>query len=241
VSLDTLGQDREFTAEQRRFAIQTIADFTAIWEAREKENLTKDRNLRLKMMELDKEYTENLSTKLADDEEEHVKDHIHQITNPIVHQVSSKEALGTEGSVHGEDHKEVDSHSEAVNISRHLYLGMEDEQKDMYQRALRLKYQAQGLKADFFKQGFSAFGQSTVIKYPRVWQCLFYLLQAKRGEECEPNSNKLHWKNAKRQLRDSGAHLVEQLIEYNPLGPKDSQYHSYQQLNFIERNLETYY
>lgn len=169
VSLDTLGQDRELTAEQRRFAIQTIADFAAIWEEREKENLTKDRNLRLKMTELDKEYTENLSAKLADDEEEHVKEHIHQITNPIVHQASSKEALGTEGSVHGEDHKEPDSHSEAPPINRHPYLGMDDEQRDMYQRALRLKYQAQGLKSDFFKQGFSAFAQSTVIKYPRVW------------------------------------------------------------------------
>ena len=84
------------------------------------------------MMELDKEYTENLSAKLADDEEEHVKDHIHQITNPVVNQVSSKEALGTEGSVHGEDHKEADSHSEAVYVSRHPYFNMDEEQKDLY-------------------------------------------------------------------------------------------------------------
>ncbi len=58
VCLDTLGQDRTFTDEQRRFALETVKNFAAIWERREGENLTKDRNLRLQMSEIDKEYVE---------------------------------------------------------------------------------------------------------------------------------------------------------------------------------------
>jgi hypothetical protein len=59
VCLDTLGQDRTFTNEQRRFALETVKNFAAIWERREAENLTKDRNLRLQMTEIDKEYNEH--------------------------------------------------------------------------------------------------------------------------------------------------------------------------------------
>ena len=57
--LDTLGQDREFTDEQRRFVLETVKNFSSIWERREQENLTKDRNLRLTMAEQDKDYNEN--------------------------------------------------------------------------------------------------------------------------------------------------------------------------------------
>jgi hypothetical protein len=73
VGLDTLGQDREFTFEQRRFALETVNNFAAIWEKREQENLVKDRNLRLEMIELDKEYLENVAKKLEEDSEEHFK------------------------------------------------------------------------------------------------------------------------------------------------------------------------
>lgn len=59
VCLDTLGQDREFTDEQRRFVLETVKNFSSIWERREQENLTKDRNLRLTMAEQDKDYNEN--------------------------------------------------------------------------------------------------------------------------------------------------------------------------------------
>jgi predicted house-cleaning noncanonical NTP pyrophosphatase (MazG superfamily) len=35
------------------------------------------------MMDIDKEYNENLSAKLVEEEEDYVRDHIQQITNPI--------------------------------------------------------------------------------------------------------------------------------------------------------------
>jgi hypothetical protein len=73
VGLDTLGQDREFTFEQRRFALETVKNFAAIWEKREQENLVKDRNLRLEMIELDKDYAENIVKKLEEDTEDHFR------------------------------------------------------------------------------------------------------------------------------------------------------------------------
>jgi hypothetical protein len=39
--------------------LETAKNFAAIWERREQENLSKDRNLRLTMAEQDKEYAEN--------------------------------------------------------------------------------------------------------------------------------------------------------------------------------------
>jgi hypothetical protein len=73
VCLDTLGQDREFTIEERRFALETVKNFAAIWERREAENLAKDRNLRLQLAEMDKEYLENQIRKFEEDCEEHIK------------------------------------------------------------------------------------------------------------------------------------------------------------------------
>ena len=33
VCLDAMGQDREFTIEEKRFALQTVEDYIRIWEA----------------------------------------------------------------------------------------------------------------------------------------------------------------------------------------------------------------
>lgn len=56
VCLDTLGQDREFTDEQRRFVLNTIKTFKGLWEEREKQNLTNDRDHRLHELEFEREW-----------------------------------------------------------------------------------------------------------------------------------------------------------------------------------------
>lgn len=86
VCLDTLGQDRQFTEEQRKFVLETCKKFAAVWERREAENLTQDRNLRLQMVELDKEYVEVHQAKFAQDEEDHIGDHVNLIMNPSISQ-----------------------------------------------------------------------------------------------------------------------------------------------------------
>lgn len=50
VCLDTMGQDREFTPEQRRFVLNTVDKYRKIWEAEQRDNLTRDRDERLSLV-----------------------------------------------------------------------------------------------------------------------------------------------------------------------------------------------
>lgn len=90
VCLDTLGQDREFTREQRLFALKTVETFAQIWERREQENLTKDRNLRLQMLEADKEFNENILARITEEEDDFVREHIANINNPESNKASQQ-------------------------------------------------------------------------------------------------------------------------------------------------------
>lgn len=56
VCLDTLGQDREFSEDQRRFILDTVRKFIQLWEEKERRFLTRDRDLRLEAIENEKEY-----------------------------------------------------------------------------------------------------------------------------------------------------------------------------------------
>ena len=50
ICLDTLGQDRRFTDEEKRFALETIQAYKEVWEEREIAILTADRDRKLAMM-----------------------------------------------------------------------------------------------------------------------------------------------------------------------------------------------
>ena len=47
VCVDTLGQDRELSETQKRFILETIKRYRELWEKRENDNLTKDRDRKL--------------------------------------------------------------------------------------------------------------------------------------------------------------------------------------------------
>lgn len=193
VCLDTLGQDREFTEEQRVFALETVKNFAQIWEKREQENLTKDRNLRLQMIDSDKEYNDSLLAKLTEDEDEYVRDHIQMIVAPPQSSINQPDESSGE--------QQPPSRAQTPALT-HPYQKMDEEQKDFYQKTLRLRYQAQQFKnIDQLKHGIQLFLDFTVIKFPRVWQSLFYLLKINRETICEPETNKLKWKIAKKLLK----------------------------------------
>lgn len=48
--VDTMGQDREFTPEERRLVIETCQKFRRCWEERERQLLMKDRDTRIELM-----------------------------------------------------------------------------------------------------------------------------------------------------------------------------------------------
>ena len=56
--------------------MDTIRNFKSIWERTEQENLTRDRNRKLEIMEIDKDFLDNESQKLLDEEEKHVEEMI---------------------------------------------------------------------------------------------------------------------------------------------------------------------
>jgi hypothetical protein len=59
VCLNSLGQDREFTEEEKRLALRTVRDYRDRWEQVEKENLQADIVRRVKCIAFDKDYREN--------------------------------------------------------------------------------------------------------------------------------------------------------------------------------------
>ena len=63
--------------------METVLNFKNIWERTEIENLTKDRNRKLELMELDKEFLDNEAQKLLDEEEKHIDEIINARDEPM--------------------------------------------------------------------------------------------------------------------------------------------------------------
>lgn len=56
VCLNTLGQDRQFTSDQKTYALQTAKFFADTWEAVERANLEKDVQFRVDNVDFDENY-----------------------------------------------------------------------------------------------------------------------------------------------------------------------------------------
>lgn len=53
-----------------------MQNFKQIWESTEFENLTRDRNRKIKIMEIDREFIDTESHKLLEEEERHVEEQL---------------------------------------------------------------------------------------------------------------------------------------------------------------------
>jgi len=53
VCMDTLGQDRELTEQQKRFVLETVRSFQLAWESSEVRALTNDRDRKIEQMKVD--------------------------------------------------------------------------------------------------------------------------------------------------------------------------------------------
>jgi len=53
--MDTLGQDRQFSNDQKRFTLQTILSYKEAWEAQEVASLTADRDRKLELLRVEKD------------------------------------------------------------------------------------------------------------------------------------------------------------------------------------------
>jgi len=77
--------------------------------------------------------------------------------------------------------------------------------------------------------------RAKVIRFPKVLQSIFYLLQYSREAVCEEKTNKLFWKKAKELIDDN---FLMGIFKYNPIGPKQGYYQAYQKINYIRKMLE---
>lgn len=77
-----------------------------------------------------------------------------------------------------------------------------------------------------------------VLKYHKIIQALFYLLQYQTREDiCERGTNKLLWKKAKIFINDE---LFSKMGEYWPNGPKEDTFKEYEKLKYIQDCISSY-
>jgi hypothetical protein len=62
-----------------------------------------------------------------------------------------------------------------------------------------------------------------------------FLLRLPREEICEPGSNKLFWKKAKRFF---DGRLQQAMVDFRILGPKESEFKAFETINYCKRLLE---
>ena len=62
-----MGQDREFTDEQKKFALKTIERFIEIWELEERTALAADRDRRLETLKQEEEADVSIEQQQAAD------------------------------------------------------------------------------------------------------------------------------------------------------------------------------
>ena len=92
------------------------------------------------------------------------------------------------------------------------------------------------LVPEYWKQPFLDLKELHVLKMPRVLQALFYLLQYRREQICETDTNKLDFKKVKSLI---GEDLFERMARYNPLGQREEAFQEYQKLSFVKKTLES--
>jgi len=75
-----------------------------------------------------------------------------------------------------------------------------------------------------FKNDVIKLPEFNVIKYPRVFQTLFYVLGYDREQICERDTNALNFKLAKKLINEE---LFTKIGNYEPLGPRVGEFKLY--------------
>jgi hypothetical protein len=78
VCIDTLGQDRELSEEQKIFILNTVVRFRDSWEKFEEDKLARDRDTRIRLKAEDATWMSDNLDKMKDDEEKYVEDRMEE-------------------------------------------------------------------------------------------------------------------------------------------------------------------
>jgi hypothetical protein len=244
VCLNTLGQDRQFTEDETKFALRCVQRYRDEWERIERDALKADIEHRLDQMDFDKNYKE-LHEALDQTE----------LESKIEAAVAPRE--GDEPL--NDDARQTALKKAKFNLITRTFFAPEEaalHQKQVEREKMRASQGAdrvgtpntsQGgpdnsseekyypISPQQWKKEFLELKDVHVIKHPRVLQTLFFLLRYSRDEFCERGTCKLEFKKAKALINDD---LFSKMGSYNPFGPSELEYLEYQRMAFLRKNIE---
>lgn len=229
--LNTLGQDREFTPEQIRYALDTVKLYRNEWERIEKANLRKDIDRKLDNMDAERMYKEVHEPMDIAEADKRAEEAVSlQEGNEPLEEFARTQALkkhkwdlltkmfydpdGAVAHKRNEDNKKDGGKSRVVVEER---LGTPNTSGDG-PSGMNVDEKYEPLAPEYWKQPFLDLKELHVLKMPRVLQSLFYLLQYEREQIAEHDTNKLDFKKAKSLIGDD---LFERMSQYNPLGSRE--------------------
>lgn len=83
VCLDTMGQDREFAEEEKKFVMESVKQYKEAWEQHEKDRLTEDRKLKEEEQDRDAEFLDKEYSKVQEEEKRFVEEKITTVTTEM--------------------------------------------------------------------------------------------------------------------------------------------------------------
>lgn len=243
--LNTMGQDRKFTEEEKMFALRTVQRYRDRWEKCEKDNLKSDIEAKITRGEVLKTYKESLE--VQDNAELEIRAEAGTVqregSEPLVEEAKlallkkvrlqqiAKTFYDPEGMIVHQrqlDRDKLRSSAEARNGGTPK---AGDEPGDSM--APSVKYYP--LCPEQWKKSFLDLRQLSIIKNPRVLQSLFYFLGYTREQICDRGTNALDFKLAKDLINEQ---LFQKIQAYNPNGRNDGEFKDYQKLGFVKKNLD---
>ena len=151
ICVDTLGQDRPLSDDEKRFCLKTSQKFTTVWEKFEADKLVSDRNQRVETMNVDSEFLKENGDKIKEDEETYIDTKFRDL----------------EDEVEDENEKSLMASKYRLDCITEMYIR---------QKVGGEGPDAEELVPNEFRDRFDKLRDYKVIKYGRFMQSLLYLL-----------------------------------------------------------------
>ena len=215
ICIDTLGQDRALTDDQKRFCLQTANKFKNVWEKFEAQKLTLDRNQRVECANKDGLYMADHADKLKEEEEGYIEDQLKEM----------------EKEIEEEDEKNLVAAKFRLQFQAGLFkpnIKWEDPTEEGGEKKMVV------LPCEW-RDRLELVKNYKVIKHGRALQALFYFLEYTCDGVVEPGTQKFFWKTAKNMINDA---FIEKMLNFQLMGQKTHEFKKYQKINYIDKLID---
>ena len=240
VCIDLLGQDSEFSDDQKNKILETVFKFKDHWEKFEKRCLEEDRDALIKERALDAvDLSEEVVAALKEKEDQLVD----KTLNPQAEESDKKEEEKPEekgkkktAKEKAKEEKEKAEKAAAEAAEKKDEPEQTLEQKQEIVSDVRLKFQIDLLKEDKnIKERFEGLAQRKIVKFENFFKAIFYMLGFEMNDICENArgpTQQLFWKKTKLLWTTK---LIPAMEKYQYKGPKSQEHKVYQKLAFVEQ------